>query len=69
MKVNPGKCVQTSKCEKLGIKVDSKLSLKTHVEDLCIKSSRNIHAVARITPYMGLPKKPILFNAFFQIPV
>ena len=39
------------KCKKLlEMKTDNKLSLNAHVEDLCKKASRKIHALARVTP-------------------
>ena len=38
--------MENSKCDKLlGIKIDSKLSFKTHVEDLRKRASRKIHAL------------------------
>ena len=46
--------------------MNNKLSFKTHVEDLCKKASREIHVLARIMPYMDLPNKRILFNAFLK---
>ena len=62
-----GNIIGNSNCEKLlGIKVDSKLDFKHHVEDLCSKASRKMHALARISPYMDIPKKRMLFNAFFK---
>ena len=48
--------IKSSTCEKLlGIKID-KLRLKAHVEDLCKKASRKIHAPARFTQYMAVMK-------------
>ena len=61
---------ENSKWEKLlEIKVYSKRSFKTHVEDLCKKASRKIHALATVTLHMNFEKKRILFNNFFQIPL
>ena len=52
-----GNIIEYSKCEKLlGLKIDSKVRFKTHMANLCQNASRKIHALARITPYMDLPK-------------
>ena len=40
--------------------------MNAHVEDLCKKASRKIHALARVTPYMTVSKGRILMNAFFR---
>ena len=41
----------------LSIESDNKLNFNMHVVNLCKKASRKIHALARITPFMSLPKK------------
>ena len=57
-----GNVIESSKCKKLlAIKINSKLSYKTHVEDLCKKASR---ALPTITPYMDLPKNIIFLLRF-----
>ena len=48
----------------IGNKIDSKLSFKTNVEDLCKRASRNIHALAQIMWYINFPKGCVLFKAF-----
>ena len=50
----------------IGIKTDNKLRLNAHVEDVCKKVSRKIHALARVTPYMTTSKRRILMNALFR---
>ena len=58
--------IKISVSEKLlGIKTDNKLKLNAYVEDLCTKTSRKIHALARATPYMTVSKIHIFMNAFF----
>lgn len=60
-----GNIKKNSECGNLlGINIDSKLGFKTHVEDLCKRASRNIHALAKITRYINFPKRCILFIAF-----
>ena len=62
-----GNVIESSKCKKLlAIKINSKLSSKTHVEDLCKKASRKFYALPTITPYTDFPKNRNLFTAFFK---
>ena len=59
--------IKSSICEKLlGIKIDNKLRLNAHVEDLCKKVSRKMHALARVTPYATVLKRRILMNVLFR---
>ena len=59
--------IKSSICEKLlRIKIDNKLRLSAHVEDLLKKASRKIHALVRVTPNMTVSKILILMNAFFR---
>ena len=60
-----GNVTESSKCKKLlAIKINSKLSSKTHVEDLCKKASRKFHALPTITPYTDFPKNVIFLLRF-----
>ena len=53
--------IKSSICEKLlGINIDNKLRLNTHVEDLCKKASRKIRTLARVTPYMAVSKRRVI---------
>ena len=57
-------------CENLlGVTVDVKLNFNDHMSDLWKKAwkkaSRNISALARVTPFIGLSKRKLLKNAFF----
>ena len=54
--------ISNSKCEKLlGVKFDHKLSF----DELCKNSSRKLHALAGVAPYMNISKSCILMNVFF----
>ena len=47
--------IENSECEKLlGVKIDA--NFNEHISDLCKKASRQIYALARVTPFMGLRK-------------
>ena len=56
--------IESSKCELLGIKIDSKLNFNTHVDEIYKKAGQKLNALSRVTPYMGLSKRRILLNAF-----
>ena len=59
--------ISNSRNEKLlGVKFDSKLTFDDHISELCKKTSRKIHALSRVTPYMNISKRCILMNAFFK---
>ena len=49
----------------LGVKIDHKLKFDEHVKSICKNANRKLHALARVSPYMDIQKKKILFNAFF----
>ena len=49
-----------TKIEKLlGIKVDTKLNVNEHLNDMI---NRKVSALSRVVPYMSLSKKKILMN-------
>ena len=57
--------IENSCCEKLlGMKIDSKLKFKEHVETLCKKASQNINALARISFYMTFQHRKLKLNSF-----
>ena len=56
--------VQTKSQNLLGVTFDNKTDLQSHLDGLCSKASRKLHALARIAPYMDLRK--ILIHAFFD---
>ena len=50
----------------LGVTIDTKLSFKTHIQQICGKATAKLKALARIALFMNLEKKKILVNAFFN---
>ena len=48
----------------LGVKIGSKLSVNTHIDDICKKESRKLNALSRITPQLGFKKKTLLIFFF-----
>ena len=46
------------------ITIDHKLTFNEHVENLCIKANKKLHALARICNYMSKDKLRIIMKAF-----
>ena len=60
-----GVTVKNSLFEKLlGVHFDDNLKFHFRIGKLCKIATRKLLALAKVTPYMGLSKKPILMNAF-----
>ena len=50
----------------LWVKIDSKLSFNTHIDDMCKKASLKLNALSRITPQLDFKKEKLLINSFFM---
>ena len=50
----------------LGVKIDSKLSFSTHINNICKKASLKLNTLTRITPNLDFKKKKLLMNSFFM---
>ena len=58
--------IKNSDNEKLlGVTVDANLNFNCHLENILKKASKKVYVLARITPYMGIPKRKLLMNSFF----
>ena len=58
--------IRNSDNEKLlGVTVDANVNFNCHLENILKKASKKIHVLARITPYMSIPKRKLLMNSFF----
>ena len=56
-----------SKSEKLlGIIIDKNLNFNDHVLMICLKAGRKLTALGRISKYLNLDKRKVLFKAFIQ---
>ena len=61
-----GYVINDSLCEKLlGVTIDSKLSLNAHLDKILTKTKQKVHVLARIAPYMSIPKRKLIMNSFF----
>ena len=59
--------IKNSQYEKLlGVTIDTKLSFKTHIQQICGKANAKLKALARIILFMNLEKNKILMKAFFN---
>ena len=48
----------------LGVTVDANLNSNCHIENILKKACKKVHVLARITPYMSIPKRKLLMNSF-----
>ena len=48
----------------LGITFDCKLKFSNHIKNIYKKATRKLNALSRIVPYMNIPIRKILINAF-----
>ena len=59
--------IKNSKSENLlGITTDNDLKFEYHTNNICRIASTKISALSRIAPYMDLPKRKQIMNAFFK---
>ena len=50
----------------LHVDVDTNLNFKSHVSNLCKRASQKLHALARVSPFMGSDKLLLLMNSFIK---
>ena len=48
----------------LGITIDSNLTFENHVNNICKKTNQKLNALARIAPYMNIPKQRAIMKSF-----
>ena len=62
--VDPVLIKESTEEKLLGVTLDKRLSFKTHTQQLSIKASQRLHALARIAPFMDSLKLVTVMNAF-----
>ena len=54
--------INTTNTERLlGVTIDSKLSFQGHIKGMCAKASQKLNALLRISSYMSLEKRRLIF--------
>ena len=48
----------------LGICIDEDLTFDEHVKNICLKASRQISALQRLTGLLGMPSRKAIYNSF-----
>ena len=66
LNVNNFKIKNSDYEKRLGVKFDSKLRFDQRIADLWRRTSRTIHTLARVTPFMNLSKRRLLMSSFFK---
>ena len=62
-----GISIAASSHEKLlGVIIDSELKFENHITELCLKVSKKINALCRISSFMSLEKRRTLMKAFIE---
>ena len=57
--------ILNSESEKLlGVTIDGKLNFNNHLQKILKKANQKVHVLARITPYMSIPKRKLKMNSF-----
>ena len=66
VKIHVGEAVMVESDEEtlLGITLDTKLSFKTHVQSLCRKARKKLHALSIISIFMGSKTIKLTMNTF-----
>ena len=66
IKVGDHKVWESAQEKLLGLKIDNMLSFEPHVTGICKKANRKLSALARISKFLPLHKRKLLFNTFVQ---
>ena len=45
--------------------IENKLSFNNDLQKILKKANQKVHALARITPYMNIPKRKLSMTSFF----
>ena len=62
-----GEAINNTQVQKLlGVHIDYKLKFDTHIESLCKKVGKKLHALARIIKYMSTNQAQLLMRSFIM---
>ena len=65
IKIKDNEILKSEKEKLLGMTIDNKLSFNNHLQKILEKANQKVHVLARIAPYMSIPKRKLLMNSFF----
>ena len=65
IKIKDNEILKSEKEKLLGMTIDKKLSFNNHLQKILEKANQKVHVLARIAPYMSIPKRKLLMNSFF----
>ena len=68
IKIKIGEAIveESSEEKLLGVIIDTNLNFKSHVSNLCKRARQKLHALARVSPFMGSDKLRLLMNSFIK---
>ena len=64
IKVNSKSIVESKKGKLLGVTIDSNLTMKEHIKNICKQAGNKLNALARIAKYLDGSKRKLLMNSF-----
>ena len=64
--VNGSTIPTVSSAKLLGVTIDNKLQFDEHVDIVCLKASRQINAIARLSKFLDTSTLRMLYNSFIN---
>ena len=64
--VGPSKVWESSERKLLGIALDNGLKFRSHISKICRKASQKLSALIRVSRFMSLSKRKLLFQSFIK---
>ena len=65
LSIGESEIISSKSVKLLGVHIDNRLKFDQHINLICKKANQKLHALARVSSYMDISKKKVLFNAFF----
>ena len=66
IRVGQNKIWEDKEVRLLGVCIDNKLKFDQHVSDICLKANRKLSALIRMSKFLSLQKRRIVFKAFIE---
>ena len=65
LSIGESEIISSKSVKLLGVHIDNRLKFDQDINLICKKANQKLHALARVSSYMDISKKKVLFNAFF----